>query len=333
MKRQKIFLILILIGLVIPFIISCDNQSNSYNINQIDLSLLNKIDLTRIYNITDHLSSYRTRETGTFESALAANDIHTILIDTFNLTDVFYEDFNYYETICSNVVARINGTNLKDEIVIISAHYDSISMSGDAPGANDNAVAVAACMEVIGIIQNNFILNRTLLFVSFSGEEQAFIGSYAWINLHKEELSKIVALINLDMIGYGKGLSIIKNDQSDWLADAIIHASSAVNVTFTKSNSPYPENSRFDHDTFILKQIPCVSLFESGIYPYYHTPDDTIDKISFNLVEKCVQATLMSVLYLGTLKFEHNWMIFSIIIWISWGIAAILPFLIYKKFK
>ncbi|MFX1298178.1 MAG: M28 family metallopeptidase [Promethearchaeota archaeon] len=333
-KKQchQAFLGMILIALIIPSFCINDNQSSSYNTYQMDTTLLNELDLTRIYNITEHLSSYKTRMTGTLESNLAASYIHSMLNETYNLTDIFYEDFIYNETICSNLVARINGSNLKDELIIISAHYDSISTLGDAPGANDNAVAVAVCMEIMGIIQNNMILNRTLLFVSFSGEEQAFIGSQAWIHQHKAELSQIVAVINLDMIGYGDRLSIIKNDQSEWLADAVISASSAINVTFTKSNSLYPETARFDHDTFWLAQVPCVTLFEAGaIYPHYHTSQDTIDKISFHLVEKCAQVTLLSIFYLGTIKFQHNLLISSLIIWVSWALAAILPLLIYKK--
>ncbi|MHA1649530.1 MAG: M28 family peptidase [Candidatus Helarchaeota archaeon] len=334
MKNLKILLGLILICFFNSFTFLGNIHAKSQNMNQFNTSILQNINITRIYNTTEQLSSYRTRLTGTFECTLAANDIYSILNNVYNVTDVFYENFSYNNTICSNVVARINGTTRKDELIIISAHYDSISMDQTAPGANDNAVAVALCMEIMGIIQNHFTLNRTLLFISFAGEEQAFIGSQAWINQHKNELANVVAVINLDMIGYGTYLSILKNDQSEWLADAIIGASSPIDLTFTKSNSPYPESARFDHETFWLARIPCVSLFEAGyIYPYYHTSEDTIDKVLFSLVEKCSQVTLLSVLYLGTVNFHHNWIECSIIIWIFWGLGAILPFIIYRKIK
>ena len=207
-------------------------------------------------------------------------------------------------------------------------------MTEDAPGANDNAVSVAVCMEVMRIIQNHTILNRTLLFVSFAGEEQAFIGSQAWINQHAEEHDQIVAVINLDMIGFGNSHEIIKNIQSDWLADMILAVSAPLDVSLSKSISPYPESARFDHTTFWLTRIPTVTLFEAGaIYPYYHTPEDTIDKISFSLVEKCTQILLASVLYLGSAEFEHNWISLAILIGTFFGIAVIMPFLLYKKMK
>ncbi|NVM31500.1 MAG: DUF4910 domain-containing protein [Candidatus Helarchaeota archaeon] len=334
MKSQKVFVISILLIIFTSLLLSSTNRASSEKTEVLDTSLLTQINLNRIYNITEYLSSFRTRLTGTLECTLAANYIHSMLNETFNITDSGYETWRYNGSDSLNVVARINGTNLRDEIVIICAHYDSISIDESAPGANDNAVSVAVCMELMRIIQNSGPLNRTLLFISFAGEEQAYIGSQAWVNQHKGDLSKIIAVLNLDMIGCGSHLTIIKNDQSDWLADTIITASSIVNVSFSKTISPYPETARFEHDTFWTVQVPCISLFEGGsIYPHYHTAEDTIDKISFSLVEKCAQATLLSVLFLGTVNFQHNWTNFTILICTLWGIAGILPFLIYKKFK
>ncbi len=331
-KSQKVVTALLLVILFIPIVWFVSGYTSSYQMHQIDPNLLNEVDIGRIYNITEHLTNYRTRETGSLECNLAAADIYSMLNDTYNISDIFFESFTYNATSCFNVVGRINGTTLKDQLVLICAHYDSISLSGDAPGANDNGVAVAACMEVMGIIRNNVQLNRTLLFVSFAGEEQAFIGSQAWIIQHKTELSRVVAVLNLDMIGVGSGLRILKNDQSEWLADAVIYSSSAVNVSFRKSNTPYPETARFDHDTFWMAQVPCISLFEAGsVYAHYHTSDDTIDKISFPLVEKCAQATLATVFYLGTASFDHNPTNFSIIIWLSSVIAAVLPLILLIK--
>jgi len=282
--------------------------------------------------MTKDLSSFHTRLTGTLECTLAANYIESMIKDKLNVTDVHEEFWTYNGTISSNIVARINGTNLKDEMVIISAHYDSISNSGSAPGANDNAVAVAVCMEVMSLIQNYGMMNRTLLFLAFAGEEQAFIGSQAWLNEHKGEVSKIIGVINLDMIGAGDKFSLIENEQSTWLSDAIIEASSSVKTTFVKSNSPYPENVRFDHDSFWLKQISAITIFENGpIYSYYHTSADAIDKISFPLVQNCASALLLSLYYLGTSKFQHNWVFNSIMIYFLIGLASIFPLLVVKK--
>lgn len=297
-----------------------------------DMTILNQMSMARIYNITKDLSSYRTRLTGTLECSLAVSYIRSYLEETLNVTDIEEDMWEYNGTFSSNLVVRVNGTNLKDETVIIAAHYDSISLEGNAPGANDNAVGVAVCMELIGLIQNSGALNRTVIFLAFAGEEQAFIGSQAWLNMHKEDVSNIVAVINLDMIGFGTELLIIQNDQSTWLADAIIQASLPLNITIGKSNSPYPENTRFDHETFWLKQIPAVSIFEGGgMYSYYHTSEDTIDKISFSLVEQCASVVLLSILSLGTIKFQYNQLFLSIIICSLIGLATIFPFLVFRK--
>jgi len=332
MKRQQFFAIAMLIVCALSFIYLNNHRAISQIEQEADMATLNQLNLGRIYNITRDLSSFRTRLTGTLECNLAASYIRSYLEETLNVTDIEQELWIYNGTFSSNIVARVNGTNLKDEFVIISAHYDSISMEGNATGANDNAVAVAVCMEVIGLIQNSGALNRTVLFLALAGEEQAFIGSQAWLNAHKSDVSKIIGVLNLDMIGVGNELLIIQNEQSTWLADAIIQASAPVNVTVGKSNSPYPENTRFDHETFWLKQVPAVSIFEGGaIYSYYHTPEDTIDKISFSLVEKCASVVLLGVLSLGTVKFQHNQVLFSIVIGVLIGLAVIFPFVVLRK--
>jgi hypothetical protein len=332
MKRQKIFALAILIICALSFCYLNNNHATNQIKKEANIDILNHLNIARIYNITRDLSSFRTRLTGTVECNLAASYICSYLEEKLNVTDTIEESWMYNGTLSSNIVARLNGTNLKDEIVIISAHYDSISMDGNAPGANDNAVGVAVCMEVIGSIQNSGALNRTVLFLAFAGEEEAFIGSQAWLNTHKEDVPKIIGVLNLDMIGFGTELLIVQNDQSTWLADAIIQAASPLNVTIGKSNSPYPDNTRFDHETFWLKQIPAVSIFEGGaIYSYYHTSEDTIEKISFSLVEKCASAALLSLLTLGTAKYQHNQLLISILIGFFIGLAGIAPFLVVRK--
>ncbi|MDD1778641.1 MAG: DUF4910 domain-containing protein [Candidatus Helarchaeota archaeon] len=332
MTRQKFFAIAILIICALSFIYLNSNQATGQVKKEADMAILNQMSLARIYNITKDLSSFQTRLTGTLECSLAASYIWSYLEETLNITDIKEDAWEYNGTYSSNLVVRVNGTNLKDEIVIIVAHYDSSSLEGNAPGANDNAVGVAVCMEVIGLIQKSGALNRTVIFLALAGEEQAFIGSQAWLNMHKDDVSNIVAVINLDMIGVGTELLIIQNDQSTWLADAILQASLPLNITMGKSNSPYPENTRFDHETFWLKQIPAVSIFEGGgMYSYYHTSEDTIDKISFSLVEQCASVVLLSILSLGTIKFQYNQLLFSIIICCLIGLAAVFPFLVFRK--
>ncbi|MHA1264109.1 MAG: M28 family metallopeptidase [Candidatus Helarchaeota archaeon] len=332
MVHQKTLLVVILLLFLISPILWKENTAQSSPFNQIDKSVLNELKITNIYNITETLSAYRTRLTGSSECLSAANYIKTELHTTFNISDVLFEEWEYNGSTSLNVIARINGTTLEDEIIVICAHFDSISESESAPGANDNAVAVALCMEVMRVKQKLGKLNRTLLFIAFSGEEQNFIGSQAWIAQHKEVLPNVVAVLNLDMIGYGDHIVLIKNDQSDWLADLIIAVATPVNTTLAKTNSIYPETARFDHDSFWAAGIPCVSLFEGGKeYLYYHTANDTIDKISFSLVEKFAQTLLLSVVYLGTSSFQYDALLSPLLIGCMWGIAGIFTFLVYRK--
>lgn len=101
----------------------------------------------------------------------------------------------------ANVLAEIPGTDKRDEIVMLGAHYDSWH---SGTGATDNAAGSAAMMEAIRILKTlNLPMRRTVRIGLWSGEEQGLLGSRAWVRMHAAELPKISAYVNLDN-GTGK---------------------------------------------------------------------------------------------------------------------------------
>ncbi len=101
----------------------------------------------------------------------------------------------------ANVLAEIPGTDKADEVVMLGAHYDSWH-SGS--GATDNGAGSAVMMEAIRILKAlDLPLRRTVRVALWSGEEQGLIGSRAWVRMHRSELPKISAYVNLDN-GTGK---------------------------------------------------------------------------------------------------------------------------------
>lgn len=103
-----------------------------------------------------------------------------------------------------NVVATIEGSSKKDEVVVFTAHYDSVSYS---KGAYDNATGSTGIMQLLAYFKDKKPA-RTLKFVWCGSEEMGLLGSKAYIEAHKEELKNYKLCINIDMIGVTIGFDI-----------------------------------------------------------------------------------------------------------------------------
>src|SRR5207253_6397414 len=118
------------------------------------------------------------------------------------------------ETPSFNVIGLLPGSDpkLKDETIVIGAHYDHLGRGGEgslAPregdihhGADDNASGVAGVLELARILSSsNPKPRRTIVFIAFSGEEEGLIGSSYYVNHPIVPHTNTVAMINMDMIG------------------------------------------------------------------------------------------------------------------------------------
>ncbi len=121
-----------------------------------------------------------------------------------------------------NVVGILPGTEpkLKDEAIVIGAHYDHLGRGGEgslAPregdihhGADDNASGVAGLIELARLLSTqNPKPRRTIVFIAFSGEEEGLIGSSYYVNHPIVPLANTIAMINMDMIGRLKDQKLI----------------------------------------------------------------------------------------------------------------------------
>jgi len=121
-----------------------------------------------------------------------------------------------------NVTGILPGSdpNLKNEAIVIGAHYDHLGRGGEgslAPregeihhGADDNASGIAGLIELVRMLSTqNPAARRTIIFIAFSGEEEGLIGSSYYVNHPIIPLSNTVAMINMDMIGRMKERNLI----------------------------------------------------------------------------------------------------------------------------
>jgi hypothetical protein len=192
-----------------------------------------------------------------------------------------------------NVAALLKGNDpaLRDEVVIIGGHYDHLGLGYQnslAPklagqihyGADDNASGAAGVLELAcDLATHKQELKRSILFLSFAGEELGLLGSNFYTREPLAPLDKTIAMINLDMIGRTKDRRIFVGGagSAKELRALLEEENKAINLKLEFSSSAGYGGS--DHMSFKNSKVPYLFFF-SGLHSDYHKPSDTWDKIN-----------------------------------------------------
>lgn len=194
-----------------------------------------------------------------------------------------------------NVVMEIPGNDkiLKDEFVILGAHFDHLGWGGPGSGsrvpdtvgvhhgADDNASGVAMVLELANRLSSSHkMLKRSVLVISFSGEEEGLLGSRWFADHSPIDLNKVNAMVNLDMVGRlneNSQVQISGVGTSEPLKKMIYTACDTLELKLSLSSEGYGPS---DHSSFYGKNIPVLFL-TTGAHLDYHTPSDTWDKINY----------------------------------------------------
>jgi hypothetical protein len=222
--------------------------------------------------------------------------------NSFSLDDIRVKiktEVNEIESKCFNVggILKGNDSELKDEYLIIGAHYDHLgwgktnSLHQGEPqihnGADDNASGTTGLLELaekFSSIKND--LKRSIVFFAFSGEELGLLGSNYLVNNFPLKLENAIAMFNMDMIGrmkedklivYGTGTSSIWKD--------ILNQKNQFELNLTFNDEGFGPS---DHSSFYGKKIP-VLFFFTGTHTDYHRPGDDYDKINSEGQEKILK--------------------------------------------
>ncbi|WP_338871016.1 M28 family peptidase [Spirosoma sp. SC4-14] len=208
-----------------------------------------------------------------------------------------------------NVAGFILGTDRKQEIVVISAHYDHVGRIGGRvfPGADDNASGTATVLSVASVFdslaQQGIRSRRSILFVLFSGEENGLLGSTYFVNNSPIPITQLVGNLNTDMIGridnkhrkhpdYCYLITGSENSRLRRLAEQANKQSVRIELDYEHDTEDDPKQyfSRSDHYNLAKLGVP-VLFFTDGEHPDYHQPSDKPEKIEFDLLAK--RATLI----------------------------------------
>ena len=207
----------------------------------------------------------------------------------------------------NNILGFIEGTDKKDEVVIVSAHYDHIGKRGEDVfnGADDNGTGTTALLEMSQAFAqakaDGNAPRRSVLFLWVAGEEKGLLGSEYYSKNPIFPLENTVADVNVDMIGrtdkeYAKkGTSeYIHVIGSDRLSTELHTINEEMNEKYTNIILDYKYNDkkdpnryyyRSDHYNFAKHGIPSIFYF-SGVHEDYHKATDTVDKIEFVKMQK-----------------------------------------------
>ena len=182
----------------------------------------------------------------------------------------------------ANLVATLPGK--VESKIVIGAHFDSWDLG---QGALDNGLGVVQAYDVARLLKSIHPKNHyTLEFVWFNAEEFGLNGSYAYMEKHQND--KIVAMINMDMVGDPIGINAMGFDT---LVPFLNHFSSQLNAlsfSRTMENKPWLGS---DHMPFILQGIPSITLYapiKEESSRFYHDFGDTFDKVDETTLSKSI---------------------------------------------
>ncbi len=215
-----------------------------------------------------------------------------------------------------NVVGFLEGTDpvLKNEIIVIGAHYDHLGYGGEGSGslkpdtmaihngADDNASGSSGLLELAqSFSARKSELKRSMLFISFAAEELGLLGSAYFVKNPTIPIERVVAMLNMDMIGRLDNKKLIVYG---------IGTSSGFESLARKHNARPGADSLFalrlvrdgfgpsDHSSFYGKQIPVFHFF-TDVHADYHRPSDDWEKINYDGMATVVK-------YVEAVAFELN---------------------------
>ncbi|MES1259109.1 MAG: M28 family peptidase [Gemmatimonadota bacterium] len=193
----------------------------------------------------------------------------------------------------NNVVGTIKGTKSPEEYIVVSAHFDHIGVgrptNGDSifNGADDNASGTAGLLALAKLFMSAKPMH-TLVFVAFDAEESGDVGSKAWVAAAPIALEKILADVNMDMVGRNVKNQLFaagptKYPQLRSLVEETIACTTAITVTIghdgpgaVAGNDDWTNQS--DQGAFNAKKIPFVYFGEED-HPDYHRVGDSPDRL------------------------------------------------------
>jgi hypothetical protein len=199
-----------------------------------------------------------------------------------------------------NVLGYLEGSDKKDEVVVVSAHYDHVGVQNGVVynGADDDGSGTVSILAMARAFaqakKDGHGPRRSLLFTAFTGEERGLLGSRYYTNHPALPLASTVTDLNIDMIGrvdtlhqgQGNYLYLIGANRLSAELNAVSEAANqqygplALDYKYNAPDDPEHLYTRSDHYNFAKHGVPVI-FYTSGLHADYHQPTDDVDKIDF----------------------------------------------------
>jgi Zn-dependent M28 family amino/carboxypeptidase len=208
-----------------------------------------------------------------------------------------------------NLEVEVPGTTHPQEILVVGAHYDTVSQS---PGANDNASGIAGTLALAALFRDA-APHRTLRFVAFANEEWPFfqtgeMGSMRYAEAAQQRGENIIGMISLETIGYfseesgsqrypfpfnlfypstGNFIAFVANTHSsDLVRDVVRRFRETTSLPSEGAALPerVPGVGWSDHSAFWNAGYPALMVTDTAPYryPHYHQAEDTPEKLDYH---------------------------------------------------
>jgi aminopeptidase YwaD len=225
-----------------------------------------------------------------YNPVIAEIPYHPSYYQPFDFSEHALDTSKHGKTNGMNVVGFLKGSdpNLDSEYVIIGAHYDHLGYGGPFTldtvhsihyGADDNASGVTGLLEIAEHLARLKVHpKRSIVFISFSGEEEGLFGSEYFTNNPMAPLTKVQAMLNMDMIGRMKDTTLIVQGLGTSplfrpLVDSL-NAKPKLQLRYFQTGT-----GPSDHAKFYAKDLPILFFF-TGFHDDYHKATDSKEKIN-----------------------------------------------------
>ena len=264
---------------------SCIDQSSDI------LQMIQQVNATKLRSYIQKIQEFGPHPTG----SQACEAVGEYLYDTLSSfqVSVQHDPWNYQLRSGMNIVASLQGKN-SNNIVVVSAHYDSISIS---PGGNDDGSGVAVVLAAADIL-SHYSFNCTVRFVLFSGEEQGLLGSHEYVQKASRNDEAIIGDLQLDGVGCaqttddGSKIKHHANNESSWMVDISKTIASTYYDEIGLEVIGLPHVTFSDHESFVKYGYTASYFWEYGLTPYYHTSEDTLEHMNITYLAKVCKLTV-----------------------------------------
>lgn len=259
----------------------------------------------------EYLSSNKLRGRETGEEGIEEAAIFIEIVFEENNVKPYYktyrDSFEIGNNTGYNLIGFLEGSDpvLKNEFIILAAHYDHIGIrkviNGDsiANGANDNASGTVGVLELAKHFSKINDNKRSLLFVLFSAEEKGLLGSKHIAEKLNSEGMNLYAMVNFEMIGVPlqdkNYMAYVTGFEGSNLAEKFNEYSNSRILGFLPRANEYKLFERSDNYPFFQEfNVPAqtISTFDFTNYDYYHHVSDEAEKMDFSYIAHLIQSVI-----------------------------------------